>query len=149
MTQRLTPEQAAALLHPTDVLGIPLGPGHPGGFLHALGARTDWEDFTVTGALLTDFYELFGRPGVRFLSGFYGPLERLMRDQGGAIEFVPADFRRFGPLIERIKPRVVATFKLKKPWDRIQIARRTVTKYRKAMNIPSSRQRRDWTEAEK
>ncbi len=31
----------------------------------------------------------------------------------------------------------------------IKVARRTVTKYRKAMNIPSSRQRRDWTEAEK
>jgi RNA polymerase sigma-54 factor len=31
----------------------------------------------------------------------------------------------------------------------ITVARRTVTKYRKAMNIPSSRQRRDWTEAEK
>ena len=27
----------------------------------------------------------------------------------------------------------------------ITVARRTVTKYRKAMNIPSSRQRRDWT----
>ena len=46
---------------------------------------------------------------MRFLSGFYGPLERLMRDQGGAIEFVPADFRRFGPALERIHPRVVAT----------------------------------------
>jgi RNA polymerase sigma-54 factor len=31
----------------------------------------------------------------------------------------------------------------------VTVARRTVTKYRKAMNIPSSRQRRDWTEAEK
>ena len=30
----------------------------------------------------------------------------------------------------------------------VTVARRTVTKYRKAMNIPSSRQRRDWTEAE-
>lgn len=109
MTERLTPEQAAALLHPTDILGIPLGPGHPGALLHALGTRTDWVDLTVTGALLTDFYEVFGRPGVRFLSGFYGPLERLMRDQGGAIEFVPADFRRFAPLLERINPRVVAT----------------------------------------
>lgn len=29
----------------------------------------------------------------------------------------------------------------------ITVARRTVTKYRKAMNIPSSRQRREWTEA--
>ena len=34
----------------------------------------------VGGALITDFYELFGRPNVRFLSGFYGPLERLMRE---------------------------------------------------------------------
>jgi RNA polymerase sigma-54 factor len=30
----------------------------------------------------------------------------------------------------------------------IQVARRTVTKYRKAMQIPSSRERRDWTPAE-
>jgi hypothetical protein len=27
----------------------------------------------------------------------------------------------------------------------LTVARRTVTKYRKAMDIPSSRQRRDWT----
>lgn len=31
----------------------------------------------------------------------------------------------------------------------IKVARRTVTKYRKAMNIPSSRQRRDWSKVEK
>jgi RNA polymerase sigma-54 factor len=31
----------------------------------------------------------------------------------------------------------------------ITVARRTVTKYRKAMDIPSSRQRRDWSEAKK
>ncbi|MEM6330529.1 MAG: RNA polymerase factor sigma-54 [Planctomycetota bacterium] len=31
----------------------------------------------------------------------------------------------------------------------ITVARRTVTKYRKAMNIPSSRQRRDWSKAAK
>jgi acyl-CoA hydrolase len=108
MTERCTPEQAAALLRPTDVLGIPLGPGHPGGLLHALAGRDDWEDLLITGALLTDFYEVLGKPGVRMLSGFYGPIERIMRDQGGAIEFVPADFRRFAPLLERVNPRVVA-----------------------------------------
>jgi len=31
----------------------------------------------------------------------------------------------------------------------LTVARRTVTKYRKAMSIPSSRQRRDWTAAPK
>lgn len=109
MTKVLTATEAAALLRPTDVLGIPLGPGHPGAFLHALGARDDWADLLVTGALLTDFYELFGRPNVRFISGFFGPIERLMRDQGGAIDFVPADFRRFAPALEAIAPRVMAT----------------------------------------
>ncbi len=109
MAERLSPESAAALVRTVDVVGIPLGPGHPGGFLHALGARTDWEDLVITGALLTDFYEVFGRPNVRFLSGFFGPLERLMRDQGGAIEFVPADFRRFAPTLEGVSPRVMAT----------------------------------------
>ena len=109
MTQRLTPEQAVALLQPTDVLGLGLGPAHPGAFLHALDTRSDWEDLLITGALLTDFYAVFGKSGVRYLSGFYGPIERLMRDQGGAIDFVPADFRRFGPALERISPRVVAT----------------------------------------
>ena len=82
MTQRLTPDEAAALVRPTDIVGIPLGPGHPGAFLHALGARTDWEELVVTGALLTDFYELFGRPNVRFVSGFFGPIERMMHDAG-------------------------------------------------------------------
>jgi acyl-CoA hydrolase len=101
--------EVASLLQPTDTLGIPLGPGHPTGFLHALGTRDDWQDLTVSGALLTDFYELLGRPRVRFLSGFFGPVERLMRDQGGAIDFVPADFRRFAPALEQLRPRVMAT----------------------------------------
>ncbi len=109
MTQRLTPDEAAALVRPTDTLGIPLGPGHPGAFLHALGPRTDWEDLLVSGALLTDFYELFGRPNVRFVSGFFGPIERLMHEAGGAVEFVPADFRRFAPLLEALAPRIMTT----------------------------------------
>src|SRR4051812_12369286 len=89
----MTPADAADLVRPTDVVGIPLGPGQPGAFLHALGQRESFTDLKVTGALLTDLFELFGRPGVRYLSGFFGPLERLMRDQGQAIDFVPADFR--------------------------------------------------------
>jgi RNA polymerase sigma-54 factor len=31
----------------------------------------------------------------------------------------------------------------------IEVARRTVTKYRKAMDIPSSRQRKDWAAEKK
>lgn len=46
---------------------------------------------------------------MRFLSGFFGPIERGYRDAGHRVEFVPADFRRFAPLLEHLAPRVMAT----------------------------------------
>ena len=53
MTEHLTADEAAALLHPVDTIGMPLGPGQPPAFLEALGRRTDWEDLRIIGALLT------------------------------------------------------------------------------------------------
>ena len=61
------------------------------------------------GALLAVGTELFNRPGVRYLSGFFGPLERALRDSGAQVDFMPADFRRFGPLLEKQRPRVMTT----------------------------------------
>jgi acyl-CoA hydrolase len=101
-------QAAVAAVRSRDRIAVPLGPGIPGTFLHALGARDDFEDLQVFGALLTDLYELFTRPGVRLLSGFYGPAERYLRDTGANVEFIPSDFRRFSPIVERFHPRVVA-----------------------------------------
>ncbi|MDY6998698.1 MAG: acetyl-CoA hydrolase/transferase C-terminal domain-containing protein [Actinomycetota bacterium] len=109
MPQEITAEEAAARLDPADTLGMPLGPGQPPGFLRALGMRTDWSGLRVYGALLAVDTELFGRSGVHYQSGFYGPLERALRDSGADIEFTPADFRRFGPLLRRQAPRVMTT----------------------------------------
>jgi acyl-CoA hydrolase len=109
MPEELTAEQAATRLNAADTLGMPLGPGQPPAFLRALGERDDWTDLRVYGALLAVLTELFSRPGVHYLSGFYGPLERALRDMGADIEFAPADFRRFGPLLERQAPRVMTT----------------------------------------
>ncbi len=107
--QLMTPRDAAALLRPADGLGIPLGPGQPSAFLHALGDRDDWTELTVFGALLIDLYTVFTNPGVRYLSGFFGPAERFLVDSGARVEFVPADFRRFTRIAEQLAPRVVAT----------------------------------------
>ncbi|OPE53296.1 4-hydroxybutyrate CoA-transferase, partial [Mycolicibacterium diernhoferi] len=109
MPVELTAEQAAARLRSVDTLGIPLGPGQPPAFLRALGERDDWTDLRVYGALLAVLTELFNHKGVHYLSGFYGPLDRALRDSGADVEFLPADFRRFGPLLRRQAPRVVAT----------------------------------------
>jgi acyl-CoA hydrolase len=101
--------EAAALVRPRDALGIPLGPGQPSAFLHALGERDDFEDLVIHGALLVDLYTVFTRPGVRMRTGFMGPAERFLAANGARIEFVPADFRRFSLVAQRVTPRVVAT----------------------------------------
>jgi len=105
----ITPDQAVERLLPTDTLGIPLGPGQPPAFLEALGRRGDWEDLRIYGALLTVMSEVFSHSNVHYLSGFFGPLERLLRDGQANIGFAPADFRRFIPLLEEQRPRVMCT----------------------------------------
>lgn len=109
MTRRATAAEAASVLRPTDTLGVPLGPGQPSALLHALGDRDDWVSLTVFGALLVDLYQVFLHPGVRYLSGFYGPAERFLVDAGARVEFIPSDFRRFTRIAEQLRPRVVAT----------------------------------------
>ena len=99
---------AVALIRPTDTLAVPLGPGVPGGFMHALDERTDFDDLRVFGALMPDLYGVLMKPGVHYRSGFFGPAERFLRDAGAALEYVPADFRRFEPILESYKPRVMA-----------------------------------------
>ena len=101
--------EAVAMVRPADSLAVPLGPGVPGGFLHALGERDDFTALEVFGALLPDLYQLFMRAGVRYRSGFFGPGERFLRDAGAAIDFVPADFRRFEPILRHYNPRIMAT----------------------------------------
>jgi acyl-CoA hydrolase len=106
---RCTPAEAAAHVRSVDSLTVPLGPGQPAAFLAALSEREDWTDLTVFTALLTDLHALFVRPGVKLLSGFFGPVERGLRSAGHPVEFVPAGFRGFELLGQRLSPRVVAT----------------------------------------
>jgi acyl-CoA hydrolase len=101
--------EAVALVKATDTLAVPLGPGVPVGFLHALGERDDFTRLEIFGALLPDLFQLFMRKGVHYRSGFYGPAERFLRDAGASIDFVPADFRRFEPVLRHYNPRIMAT----------------------------------------
>jgi acyl-CoA hydrolase len=109
MARRLSAESAAALFEPRDTFAMPLGPGQPPGLLEALGKRDDWEELRIGTALLFAFSPLFNHPGVHYLSGFFGPIERGLRDQGANISFAPADFRRFEPILQDQHPRVMAT----------------------------------------
>jgi acyl-CoA hydrolase len=109
MARRLSADEAAGLLEPRDTFAMPLGPGQPPGLLEALGKRDDWEELRIGSALLFAVSPLFNHPNVHYLSGFFGPIERALRDSGANISFSPADFRRFAPILEDQHPRVMAT----------------------------------------
>ncbi len=102
-----TMEEAVALVHPVDRIGFGLGPAIPDGLLTALGARSDWEDLQIGGALCLNLYEVFTRPGVSYRCGFFGPAERLLSSQGHRVELVPGGFRQMGPILARFAPRVM------------------------------------------
>ncbi len=105
--RRLAVEEAAQLIEPRDAVVCGFAAGQPVGLLEALGARTDLEEVTLYTGLLIRPYALLHNPGVRVMSGFFGPIERAVRDAGGPVEYLPADFHGLERLALRLKPRVV------------------------------------------
>ncbi|MEE3330412.1 MAG: acetyl-CoA hydrolase/transferase C-terminal domain-containing protein [Myxococcota bacterium] len=105
----MSPLEAAALFRPDDTLVVGVAGAQPPALLHALGERDDWQDFTVFASLLIEPFAVFTRKGVRLRTGFQGGVERALRAAGHAVDFIPSDFRRFGPVARSLKPRIVAT----------------------------------------
>jgi acyl-CoA hydrolase len=102
-----TAEEAVSMIRPVDTMGFGLGPANPDTFLTALGARDDWQDLQVGGALCLNFYEVFTKQGVTYRCGFFGPAERLLHSMGHRVELVPGGFRQFAPILARFSPRVM------------------------------------------
>jgi len=105
-SRKLDLEEAAKLVHPRDSLVCGFVAGQPAGFLEALGARTDLVDVVLNTGLLARPYALLSNPGVRVVSGFFGPIERMARAAGARISYLPADFDGLERLALRLRPRV-------------------------------------------
>jgi len=104
-----TPREAANLILPVDALAVPIATGQPAGFLSALAERDDFENLSIFGGLLIQPYAVLQKQGVRFLSGFYGPIERMMKSMGVRISYLPADFLGWDRYARLAAPRVIAS----------------------------------------
>src|SRR5262247_3845885 len=105
--RQLDADAAARLVKPRDTVTCGFVAGQPVALLEALGARTDLEDVVLQTGLLTQPFALLQNPGVRVVSGFFGPIERMARAAGGRVAYLPADFNGLERLGLRLKPRVV------------------------------------------
>ncbi len=103
-----TPRQGIDLLRPDDVLAVPIGPGQPAALLSALAERDDWNGLTLFSGLLIEPYPILLRPGVRYISGFYGPIERMLAASGAAVDYLPADFIGWERYARASRPRALA-----------------------------------------
>lgn len=103
----LTAAEAAALVRPVDTLLTGFAGGQADAILEAIGARPDLTDVTLFTGLLGAPYRLLLHPGVRVVSGFFGPIERAARKEGCRVEYVAADFHGLEAMALRMKPRVV------------------------------------------
>lgn len=104
-----TPAEAAALVQREDTVAVPIATGQPTAFLTALGERDDWINLVLFSGLLIRPYAVLQKPGVRMVSGFYGPMERMLEAAGARIDYLPADFLGWERYARLAPPRVVAS----------------------------------------
>jgi acyl-CoA hydrolase len=100
---------AVDLLRPDDTVAAPIAGGQPASFLTALAERDDWNGLTLFSGLLIAPYPVLMHPKVRLISGFYGPIERMVRSMGGRVDYLPADFIGWERYALLARPRVVVS----------------------------------------
>lgn len=105
--RKTTLEEAVARVRPRDTLLCGFVAGQPAGFLEALGARGDLEEVALYTGLLARPYTLLANPKVRVVSGFFGPVERMAREAGANVGYLPADFNGLEHRAMRLAPRIV------------------------------------------
>ncbi len=98
-----------ALIRPVDTMAVPIAIGQPQAFLHALAERNDYTDLSIFSGLVIQPYAVLQQPGVRLISGFFGPMERMLVTMSARVDYLPADFLGWERYALKAKPRVLAS----------------------------------------
>jgi len=104
-----TLREAVDLIRVDDTLAAPIATGQPAMFLNALGARGDYRNLTIFTGLIIEPYPVLQQPGVHLISGFYGPIDRMLKAMGANVQYLPADFLGWERYARLAAPRVVVS----------------------------------------
>ena len=106
--KRVTPAELTGRLGGVESLVTGLLTGQARAVVRAIGPRDPARPLTLYVGLLVEPYACLRDPAVRVVSGFFGPIERMMRQAGLPVEFLPSDFQGFERLTLALRPRAVA-----------------------------------------
>lgn len=106
--KRVSTSELTARLDGVESLVTGLITGQARAVLRAIGPRDPARPLTLYVGLLVEPYPCLRDPAVRVVSGFFGPIERMARQAGLGVEFLPSDFHGFERLTFALRPRAVA-----------------------------------------
>lgn len=104
-----TLREAVDLINVEDTLAAPIATGQPAAFLSSLAERSDYRNLTIFTGLIIEPYAVLQQPGVHLISGFYGPIDRMLKSMGANVEYLPADFLGWERYARLARPRVVVS----------------------------------------
>ncbi len=104
-----TLREAVDLIRVDDTLAAPIATGQPAMFLNGLAERTDYRNLTIFTGLIIQPYPVLQQPGVHLISGFYGPIDRMLKSMGANVQYLPADFLGWERYARLAAPRVVVS----------------------------------------
>lgn len=97
------------LIDSKDKLATSIGAGQPRSLLNALSEKKDIESLEIFTGLCAFPYPLFTNEKVEVISGYYGPMERMLNDMGANVAYLPLAFNAFEIFAKSFNPRVIMT----------------------------------------
>ncbi len=102
-----TLREVVDLLRVDDTIAAGIATAQPTALWNGLALRDDWRGLSLFSAILLQPYQVALQPGVRLVSGFYGPVERMLKASGANLQYLPADFLGWERYALAARPRVM------------------------------------------
>ncbi|MFO1518347.1 MAG: acetyl-CoA hydrolase/transferase C-terminal domain-containing protein [bacterium] len=102
-------DEFLTLIRPKDRLCASIAAGQPRSLLNQLSNKTDVEEIHLFTGLSAFPYPFFANPNVTVISGYYGPIDRMLNDMGANMSYMPLAFTDFELYVQSFNPRVVMT----------------------------------------
>lgn len=107
--KKITPQDFLALLQDEDWLSCSIAAGQPRTLLHALEGYTGKGPLHLFTGLLAFPYPALTKDFLHTVSGYFGPLERMLNEGKFALSYQPLPFRGFEVFVREKRPRFTMT----------------------------------------
>lgn len=107
--KKLSLNQFLEQIQPEDYLSTSIAAGQPRSLLMQLNELKNAKSIKLFTGLLSFPYPCLTRPEFHTVSGYYGPVERMLNEGGFDLSYQPLPFNGFERWVEVFPPRVVMT----------------------------------------